>query len=488
MSVTQKTIKSSIVIMCSRLVQRSIGIVSLLILSRLLTPTDFGVVALATMLVFLCDSLSESGAQQYIIQKKQLDDVDLNTAWSLNILLKSLLAMILMGFSSLLADFFEEPTLQYPLLAIALILPLSALANPGVILLRREFKYGPIFKLDTIEKLTGTATTITLAFIWQSYWAMICGVIVSYLVKCLGSYWIHAFRPSFTLCKLKEQWTFSQWLLLKSLVGYMKSELDTVIITKYFGLSALGGYNLMKNISSIPGRELIRPMTEPLLAAFYNINHDKENFKEQILNSLTVLLVLTASISVYLIKFDVVIVQVLFNEQWYEYAPLLGYLSVFIINYTLIAVLQEALTSVGKVKFQFYFDLVVFVLTVSMLLSLFTESLMVFTMARVSLAVISVIILCGFLTYILGISMTALVIRIIPIGIALLVAVYASSYVTMASAFGQFFVGSAVYFIVYLITLPFMFRIFQVFSDVAKFNLWATEIIRTQYQKLRPMI
>ena len=183
-----------------------------------------------------------------------------------------------------------------------------------------------------------------------------------------------------------------------------------------------------------------------------------------------------------------VIVQVLFNEQWYEYAPLLGYLSVFIINYTLIAVLQEALTSVGKVKFQFYFDLVVFVLTVSMLLSLFTESLMVFTMARVSLAVISVIILCGFLTYILGISMTALVIRIIPIGIALLVAVYASSYVTMASAFGQFFVGSAVYFIVYLITLPFMFRIFQVFSDVAKFNLWATEIIRTQYQKLRPMI
>lgn len=109
-------------------------------------------------------------------------------------------------------------------------------------------------------------------------------------------------------------------------------------------------------------------------------------------------------------------------------------------------------------------------------------------MARVSLAVISVIILCSFLTYILGISLTALVIRIIPIGIALLVAVYVSSYVTIASAFGQFLVGSAVYFIVYLVTLPFIFRIFQVFSDVAKFNLWATEIIRTQYQKLRPMI
>lgn len=106
MSVTQKTIKSSIVIMCSRLVQRSIGIVSLLILSRLLTPTDFGVVALATMLVFLCDSLSESGAQQYIIQKKQLDDVDLNTAWSLNILLKSLLAMIFNGVFIFVSGFF----------------------------------------------------------------------------------------------------------------------------------------------------------------------------------------------------------------------------------------------------------------------------------------------------------------------------------------------------------------------------------------------
>lgn len=488
MSVTQKTIKSSIIIMCSRLVQRIIGIISLLILSRLLTPTDFGVVALATMLVFLCDALSESGAQQYIVQKKQLDDIDLNTAWSLNILLKSLLALLLIMLSSVLADFFDEPTLRYPLIAIALILPLSALANPGIILLRREFNYGPIFKLDTIEKLIGTATTITLAFIWQSYWAMICGVIISYLVKCLGSYWIHPFRPRVTLSKLQEQWSFSQWLLLKSLVGYLKSELDTVIITKYFGLSALGGYNLMKNISAIPGRELIRPMTEPLLAAFSNINDDKDNFKEQILNALTMLLVITASISIYLMKFDDVIVQVLFNEQWYEYAPVLGYLSVFIINYTLIAVLQEALTSVGKVKFQFYFDLVVFALTIMILLLFFTESLMVFTIARVTISVISVITLCCFLTYILGISLSALVIRVIPICVALFVAVYVSGFVQVATVFGQFLVGSTVYFMVYLVTLPVIFKAFDVFSEVAMFNQWATDICRAQYQQLRARI
>ena len=70
MDLAKKVASSMSLILIVRLFQRGIGIISLLILARLLTPEDFGVVAIATMLVFLFDTLSEGGTQQYIIQKK----------------------------------------------------------------------------------------------------------------------------------------------------------------------------------------------------------------------------------------------------------------------------------------------------------------------------------------------------------------------------------------------------------------------------------
>ena len=133
MSFANKLIKSSFFIIAIRLVQRGIGIFSFLILARILTPEDFGIVSIATLLVFLCDILSETGAQQYIVHKEVVDDNDLNTSWTLGIILKSLLAIVLILASPFVASFYELPQLTVVLQIIALVLPLSALNNPKML-------------------------------------------------------------------------------------------------------------------------------------------------------------------------------------------------------------------------------------------------------------------------------------------------------------------------------------------------------------------
>lgn len=472
MSITNKTINSSFLILITRLIQRSLGIISLLVLVRLLSPEDFGVVAIASMVVFFCDVLSETGAQQYLIQKEILTPDDINTAWSLNLLFKAGLAVILFLVAPWISVFFENDSVTLPIQALCIILPISALGCPGLMILKREFNYQPIFRLNVIEKFASVIFSITLAFILESYWAMIFGVIFSFSLLSIGSYFIHPFRPRLCFKHVSDQWQFSKWILFKAIVGYSKSEMDTVFIMKFFGLGALGGYNLMKNLSTIPGREIIQPLTEPLLGAFSRSRDDVNNFQIQIINSLITLLFITVPMCLILFEYDTAIVNVFFGEEWYEYAPILGFLSVFIINFTLIGVLQEALIAIGKVKVIFYYDLISLVITAGLLALFFNNSLMEFTQARVSIAVCFVLVLCLIIKVTVGFSL----LRLVTLSLPIVGGAYITSLVTNAFVF-QFsiislLVNLVVSGIVYLVSTVTIFYLLRPVSFYKPFNSW----------------
>lgn len=472
MSITNKTINSSFLILITRLIQRSLGIISLLVLVRLLSPEDFGVVAIASMVVFFCDVLSETGAQQYLIQKETLERDDINSAWTLNFIFKTSLAIILFFVAPWISIFFENTTLTLPIQTLCIILPISAVTGPGMILLKREFTYQPILRLFTAEKIVSVIFSISLAFILETYWAMIFGVIFSFSFRAIGSYFVHGYRPSFCIKQVSNQWQFSKWMLFKAMVGYSKSEMDTVFIMKFFGLSALGGYNLMKNLSMIPGREIIQPLTEPLLSAFSRSRDDVANFQTQIINSLITLLFITSPICLMLFEYDVAIVNVFFDEEWYSYAPILGFLSVFIINYTLVGVLQESLIAIGKVKVIFYYDLVSLLITAGLLTVFFNDSLMEFTQARVLIAVCFVIVLCLIIKMTVGFSL----LRLVTLSIPIVGGSYITSLVTNMFVFEirimSLLINLTVSSVTYLLSTVAIFYLLRPISFYKPFNSW----------------
>ena len=85
---SSKLINSAYFLVFAKLLQRSIGLVSLLILARLLSPQDFAVAAIISMTIYFFDVLSNVGNEQYIIQKAEIVDDDLNTAWTLSLIIK----------------------------------------------------------------------------------------------------------------------------------------------------------------------------------------------------------------------------------------------------------------------------------------------------------------------------------------------------------------------------------------------------------------
>ena len=145
---------------------------------------------------------------------------------------------------------------------------INALKNPGLLLLKRNLDYKKVFYLSLVQRVASFITVISIALTWQSYWAFVIADLVGAAVFSLGAYKIQPFRPAFSLHKVSEQWLFSKWLLGKSIVGYLRSQIDTVLVAKFFSTPQLGNYHMARDVAMLPGYNILGPAIEPLLADF----------------------------------------------------------------------------------------------------------------------------------------------------------------------------------------------------------------------------
>ncbi len=392
-STGHRVLKSSLFLLAIQVVQRGLGIISTLILARLLTPEHFGIVALVTIALQFFELLVETGNQQYIVQKDQVDGDDLNTAWSMDIVIKSSIALVVILTSPLIADWFEEPALAAALAVASLALPIRALKTPGMMRLAREINYRPLFRLTLWQKGISFVTVVSIALVEPSHWAIIMGNLVSAIILAVGSYRVDHHRPRWTLIHLRRQWFFSRWLLLRGLVGFTRSQIDNLLVSKFFGVSQLGGYNLVREVSLLPAVSAIIPMSEPLLAAIAQSRSNLTELAFRIRLSLALMITLLAPVTVFIMLYPELIVRVLLGPDWDSYAHLLRPFGLFFFTFCLFSLVSDAIIALGKVKGLFVFDLASTLTIIAVLLLVATGGLDAMAWARGWLAVVTTIVL-----------------------------------------------------------------------------------------------
>jgi lipopolysaccharide exporter len=415
MSLSQKIIKSSSLLIGIKLFQRSIGLISILILARLLTPDDFAIVALTAITVHFFDMLSSAGSEQYIIQKDDVVAADLNTAWTIDIVFKSALWFVLILFSSIIAVFFEQPELEIALYASSFILIINALKNPGFFVKKQNFEYGEIFWLSVFQRLVTFVLVIVIAYIEKSYWALIIGDIVSSIIYTGGSYLLDKFRPKLSLQHWRKQWGFSGWLFLKGIVGYMRSQIDTLIVSKFFPQAQLGQYYMARDIAMIPSHNIISPAIEPLLAAFRKSRNSVEALEVKVRISLFSVSLVSIPIFVFLWCFPGEIIAVLLGDQWAEAGPLLHALSLLPLYFSFILVLEQCLLSLQQVRVLFWYDVFSLLFITTFILGFATDNIVTLAYARGALGLITMAALALYLCKLIKLNLLSTMLHLVPL-------------------------------------------------------------------------
>ncbi len=312
-----------------KLLDRSIGLISTVVVARLLVPSDFGVVAMASSVMAAVELLSSFGFDVALIQRQRAGRDQFDTAWTLNLLFAVACAGTLAVAAYPAAQFYSEPRLQGVILALAVGTLVQGFENVGVVAFRKELTFGKEFRFLLIKKLVGFSVTVAMAFALRSYWALVVGMVTGRILGVAISYIAHPYRPRFSLRARPELLQLSKWLLLNNILFFFNHRISDFIIGRLSGAHALGLFTVSYEISNLPSTELVAPINRATLPGYAQLSSDLQRLREAFLGVLGMVatLVLPASIGVAAVA-DL-LVPVIFGEQWSEAVPLIQILAVF---------------------------------------------------------------------------------------------------------------------------------------------------------------
>lgn len=344
-------VKGAVLVIAMRWTDRLIGIASTLILARLLVPDDFGIVAMASLVVALIDTLLDLGVGSALVQNRSADRDDFNTAWTLG-LLQATFAAGLIAFigAPLAADYFNDPRVVDVLRVMALSVLIGGLQNIGIVMFQKDMEFGRDFRFLFLRRIIGFAVTIALALWLQSYWAMVFGALAGRLGGVVLSYLLHDFRPRLSLARISELWSFSQWILVRSLGSYGATQTDKIIVGRREGASTLGAYTLADEIAAMPTGELLAPLGRVLFPAFVRVADQPEELRRIfcLAFGVQVLVALPAGVGLALVA--PIAVPLLLGSQWTMAIPFVQILSLMSIGIALAHGGGYLLLTLGKVR------------------------------------------------------------------------------------------------------------------------------------------
>lgn len=385
MSRAKQGILSSILLVLESISKKLVGLVSTLILARVLVPDDFGLVAISALFIGFIQIFVQTGSEQYLLRAEKVDRDIINTSWTINFILKGSVAIVLTLLAPIVANYYGDERLIAIIYVFALVMLIGLFASPGPIYLRREQHYGKIVKLSLIAKVFGVIVAVSIALIYESYWALVLGQCTGTIVRAVGSYFIYPFRPAFCLKNAKEQWNFSGWMIPQAILGYSRTQLDTFLISANFGKEALGSYHVMKYLAFIPSSELILPATQPLLVELAKIKDNKHYFALQYNVTFIITMCLALPVTTYMYFHQTLLVEILLGDKWLAYSNLLGIFVCLIPAFVMLNQARRLLLVHAKTKLFFYYEAIAFSILYGTLFYVGFDDLILFSTIRVGI-------------------------------------------------------------------------------------------------------
>ena len=248
-----------------RAFDRIAGIVSILVLARLLLPEHFGVVALATGEVAFIELLSSLGLDTILIQRRDILRAHYDTAWTIQLGFGVLCAALLCMAALPASHFFREPRLEPIAYALALGLLLDGLVNIRIVDFRREMRFDKEFLFMATRRLVAVSMTITSAFILRNEWALAIGIVSSRATGVVMSYVMRPVVPRLSLEMRRELLGHSSWLFLGNVVMFTRQRAAEFTLGRMSGTTSVGAYLLASDLANTLSQELVSPINRVAL-------------------------------------------------------------------------------------------------------------------------------------------------------------------------------------------------------------------------------
>lgn len=328
---SKKAVKGTFWVFALRITHRLLGLLRTLILARLLSPKDFGLVGIALLVISTLETFSNTGFNQALVQKKDSAKQYLDTAWTVQILRGLILSMVLFISAPYAAKFFKEPSAELVIKIFSLSLLFNGFRNIGIIYFQKELEFHKQFYYSLSIAITNLIVAIPLAFIIRNVWALVAGAIAGNVTGLVTSYIVHPYRPRFhfEVAKAKELYTFGRWIFASSILLFLLTQGDDILVGKLLGTTALGFYQMAYLISNLPATEITHVISQVAFPAYSKLQDNLPKLREAYLNVLQITVFLSFPIAGLIFALTPEFTKLFLGEKWMPMVPAMQILTLW---------------------------------------------------------------------------------------------------------------------------------------------------------------
>jgi O-antigen/teichoic acid export membrane protein len=247
-----------------------------IIVIRILTPADYGLMAIAEVMIGFAALFREMGLFSAMVQKRDLTDRQVEQSFGFLILVNSGIYVVVFAIAPLLAGFFGDPRLTDIVRVLGIQFPLASIGVVQDAMLNREMRFKAKSFANLAITLGNGFTTLALALAGAGVWALVLGSLAGSLIRpaALSIAARHWCRPRFSRDGMAEMLRFGGFVTTSQLLWYVYSRADVFIIGKILGKELLGFYSVAMQLASLPMQKVSALLNQIGFAAYSTIQHD----------------------------------------------------------------------------------------------------------------------------------------------------------------------------------------------------------------------
>jgi len=359
-----RALRSGLMTVASQPLKLVLGVGSTAVLARLLTPADFGLLAMVAPLLSLVDSLANLGLETATIQRDQLDHQQASAIFWLALRINILVIGFMVLMAPILAWFYR----QRELIGITLVMAVGVLSLCLTFqhrsLLKRQIRFGVMAAIDIGSLIVGAVVALGAAWLGFGYWALVFQVVVMQLTQSFASWLVCRWRPAKYDKTAKLDSNLQAMLCYGAhLTGFrfltrIGNQLDRILIGYFSGTQVLGLYYVAYKWAYFPFEQIYNPLFDVAVSSFSRTQHDSDMYRAYCRKGLMPIFAFCMPVLAFSFVEARAVILLLLGKQWLEAVPLFKLLSFAVFIGSIYRVTKWLYVAEGQTQRQFHWGLI----------------------------------------------------------------------------------------------------------------------------------
>lgn len=347
-----KTVKAISHLGIGSAVGKLISLGTTLLLARLLSPADYGLMEIAMMFISFVGFFNEIGMGAAIVQKRDLKQAEVNGCFAIAVLLSLVLLLGTLLLSGLIADFFQHAELAAMISTLAVGFVIGSFGAIPEAFLRKEMQFKAIAGVNILSILLQSVISVALALAGLGVWSLVWGSLVAAAVCSIGFFLLSPWRPRgrYGIREAVDLALFGMHVTTSRVFWFLYSNADRAVVGKLLGAASLGVYGMAFSLATLPSSQITSLVTNVASPLFSKLQREFDRLNAVVIHMTRGIAYVTYPALLGMLACSQELILVVLGPKWIECQVPFGALCLMGLIKSVDPLLSQVLTSIGNVK------------------------------------------------------------------------------------------------------------------------------------------